>query len=144
MKEKKSRKDYLQSWSSSLSDDPNCTDVVNKNLPVRVLDLYSDDRSDDTSHVRREQAPINVSSASTEITSDSSPETIVNSKPAVDSGGSETPVPRLNKEKTIRDWIYDPRLYIVSGLLLVCQRNLPTHHVSNISYLRSCYDHPTN
>ena len=118
--------------------------MVNKNLPVRVLDLCSDDRSDDTSHVCKEQAPTNVSSVSPETTSDSSPETIVNSMPVVDSGGSETPVPRLTKEKTIRDWIYDPRLYIVSGLLLVCQRNLPTYHVSNISYLRSCYDHPTN
>ena len=118
--------------------------MVNKNLPVRVLDLYSDDRSDNTSHVCREQAPINVSSFSPEITSDSSPETNGNSRPVVDSGGSETPVSRLTKEKTIRDWIHDPRLYIVSGLLLVCQRNLPSYHVSNISYLRSCYDHPTN
>ncbi|XP_029192077.2 uncharacterized protein LOC114958465 [Acropora millepora] len=114
LKEKKPPKDYLQSRSSSLSDDPNCTVVVNKNLPVRVLDLCSDDRSDDTSHVCKEQAPTNVSSVSPETTSDSSPETIVNSMPVVDSGGSETPVPRLTKEKTIRDWIYDPRLYIVS------------------------------
>ena len=115
--------------------------MVNKNLSVRALDLYSDDRSDDTSRVCREQATINVSSVSPEITSDSLPETNVNSKPVVDSGGSEAPLPRLIKEKTIRDWIYDPRLYIVSGLLLVCQRNLPTYHVSNISHLRSCYDH---
>ena len=136
-------KDYLQSWSSSLSDDPNCTeDEVNKNLPVRVLDLYSDDTSDDTSRVCREQATINISSVSPEITSDSLPETNANSKPVVDSGGSEAPPPRLISEKTVRDWVFDPRLYIVSGLLLV--RLLDVLGQANFSCLRSCPDHQTN
>ena len=92
--------------------------MVNKDLSVRVLDLYSDNRSDDTRRVCKEQTPINVSSVSSEITSDPLSETNVNSKPFAD---SETPPARSISEKTVRNWLFDPRLYIVSTLLLVCQ-----------------------
>ena len=136
-------KDYLQPWSSSISDDANCTeDVINRNLPVRVLDLYSDDRSDDTSRVCKEQAAINISSVSPEITSDSLSESNANSKPVVDSGGPEVPPPRLISEKTVRDWVFDPRLYIVSALLLV--RLLDVLGQSSFSCLGYCHDHQTN
>ncbi|XP_015774170.1 PREDICTED: uncharacterized protein LOC107352346 isoform X2 [Acropora digitifera] len=128
-------KDYLQPWSSSLSDDPNCTeDVINRNLPVRVLDLYSDDRSDDTSRVCKEQAPINISSVSPEITSDSLSESNANSKPVVDSGGPEVPPPRLISEKTVRDWVFDPRLYIVA-IAYSCSWTLQSHGYSYLPLL---------
>ena len=109
---------------------------------MRVLDLYSDDRSSD--RVCKEQTPINVSSVSPEITSDSLSETDVNSNPFGDSSDSETPAPRMTSEKTIRDWLFDPDLYIVSGLLLVCHSNLPAYQVLKISYLRSCRDLSAN
>ncbi|XP_074614268.1 uncharacterized protein LOC141874022 isoform X1 [Acropora palmata] len=133
--EKEPSKDYLQPWSSSLSDDPNCTeDVINRNLPVRVLDLYSDDRSDDTSRVCKEQAAINISSVSPEITSDSLSESNANSKPVVDSGGPEVPPPRLISEKTVRDWVFDPRLYIVA-IAYSCSWTLQSHGYSYLPLL---------
>ncbi|KAK2565089.1 hypothetical protein P5673_011000 [Acropora cervicornis] len=133
--EKEPSKDYLQPWSSSLSDDPNCTeDVINRNLPVRVLDLYSDDRSDDTSRVCKDQAAINISSVSPEITSDSLSESNANSKPVVDSGGPEVPPPRLISEKTVRDWVFDPRLYIVA-IAYSCSWTLQSYGYSYLPLL---------
>ncbi|XP_067038459.1 uncharacterized protein [Acropora muricata] len=128
-------KGYLQPRSSSLSDDPNCTeDVINRNLPVRVLDLYSDDRSDETSRVCKEQAAINISSVSPEITSDSLSESNADSKPVVDSGDPEVPPPRLISEKTVRDWVFEPRLYIVA-IAYSCSWTLQSHGYSYLPLL---------
>jgi len=109
-----------KSWSS---DGPNCTDVVNKDLSVRVLGLRSDDKSNDTSHGCEEPAPVNASAISLEV-KNSPLSTKANSKPIVNSCESETPPPprRRTREKTVRDWLFDPCLHIVSGLLLVCHK----------------------
>lgn len=58
LKEVEPPKENPQSWSSSLSNDSNSTGVVNKELSVSVLDLPSDDESNDTGRVSEEPAPI--------------------------------------------------------------------------------------
>lgn len=58
----KEKVDILQ--SSSLLNNPKSTGEVNKGFYVSVLDLYSDDTSDDTSHVGKEAAPTKVSALS--------------------------------------------------------------------------------
>lgn len=113
-----------KSLSASVQDvysDPNCTDVVNKDLSSSVLGLYSDDKSTDTSHVCEERAPVTASAVSLEIKNAPLVKTNANSEPVAHSWESETPSPRLTREKTVQDWLFDPCFYIVSRLLLVCQ-----------------------
>lgn len=67
LKEVEPPKENPQSWSSSLSNDSNSTGVVNKELSVSVLDLPSDDESNDTGRVSEEPVPIiNLSAVSLE------------------------------------------------------------------------------
>lgn len=118
LNEKEPPKRDHKSWSSH---GPNRTDGVNKDLSVSALGLRSDDKSNDTSHGCEEGAPVNTSAISLEIKTSPLSKTKANSKPIVNSCESETPPPRrLTREKTIRDWLFDPCLHIVSGLLLVC------------------------
>lgn len=120
LNEKEPPKRDHKSWSS---DGPNCTDGVNKDLSVSVSGLRSDDKSNDTRHGCEEPAPVNASAISLEIKNSPLSKTKANSKPIVSSCESETPPPRrLNREKTVRDWLFDPCLHIVSGLLLVCHK----------------------
>ena len=58
LKEVEPPKENPQSWSSSLSNDSNSTGVVNKELSASVLDLPSDDESNDTGRVSEEPVPI--------------------------------------------------------------------------------------
>ena len=120
LNEKEPPKRDHKSWSSG---GPYCTDGVNKDLSVSVLGLRSDDKSNDTSHGCEEPAPVNASAISLEIKKSPLSKTKANSKPIVNSCESETPpLRRLNREKTVRDWLFDPCLHIVSGLLLVCHK----------------------
>lgn len=63
LKEVETPKENPQSWSSSLSNDSNSTGVVNKEFSVSVLDLPSDDESNDTGRVSEEPVPITKLSA---------------------------------------------------------------------------------
>lgn len=81
-KEKEPSKDILQ--SSSLSNNLNAIGEVNKGFHVSVLDLYSDDESNDASRIGKEPAPIKVSAVSVETENALLSETI--SQPVINSG----------------------------------------------------------
>ena len=110
--EKDATKDHLQSWSASplSSDDPNCPGVVYR--------LNSE--SHDTSSVCRDTATVNVSAVSLEIEGASLPENNSNNQQVINSDGNEAAPSRSHRaKKTMRSWLIEPRLYIVSGLLPV-------------------------
>ena len=102
-------KDDLHSCSSSLSIDANSTCVVDKGLQISVLERYSDDsESKDTS-----REGITLSVASLETRSAYLSETKEKSEP---SGKLDENLPRSDRaDKTIRSWLTDPRLYMVSA-----------------------------
>ena len=106
----------LKSGSLSLSDDPNFTGVDNKGSYVSVLERYSDDReSNGTSHVSKESAPIDVSAVSLDTEGVSFSEIKPDRKPVVKSGNSEFGLSRSTRaDKTVRGWLIDPRLHLVS------------------------------
>lgn len=109
-------KDHLQSWSTSLSDDPNCPGVVNK--------LNSE--SHDTSSVCREPATVNVSAVSLEIKGAPLPKNNSNNQKVINSDDNESAPSRSHTaKKTMRSWLIEPRLYIVSGLLPVLSYDPP-------------------
>ena len=106
--EKDATKDHLQSWSTS--DNPNCPGVVHR--------LNSE--SHDTSSVFRDPATVNVSAVSLEIKGASLPENNSNNQQVINSDGNEAVPSRSHRaKKTMRSWLIEPRLYIVSGLLPV-------------------------
>ena len=102
-------KNDLQLCSSSLSIDPNSTCVVDKGRQVSVLERYSDDsESKDTS-----REGITLSVASLETRSAYLSETKEKSEPF---GKLDENLPRSDgANKTIRSWLTDPRLYMVSA-----------------------------
>lgn len=102
-------KDDLHSCSSSLSIDANSTCVVDKGRQVSVLERYSDDsESKDTS-----REGITLSVASLETRSAYLSETKAKSVPF---GKLDENLPRSDRaDKTIRSWLTDPRLYMVSA-----------------------------
>lgn len=82
LKEVEPPKENLQSSSSPLSNDSNSTGIVNKELSVSVLDLHSDDESNDTSRVSKEPIPIiNLSAASLKTESAQLTNSRTNGKP---------------------------------------------------------------
>ncbi|XP_074614271.1 uncharacterized protein LOC141874024 isoform X2 [Acropora palmata] len=105
--EKDATKDHLQSWSTSplSSDHPNCPDVVHR--------LNSE--SHDTSSVCRDPATVNVSAVSLEIEGASLPENNSNNQQVINSDDNQAAPSRSHRaKKTMRSWLIDPRLYIVS------------------------------
>ena len=132
-------KDDLQLCSSSLSIDPNSTCVVDKGRQVSVLERYSDDSA---SKVTSREG-INISVASLETRSAYLSETKEKSEPF---GKLHENIPRSDvANKTIRSWLTDPRLYMVSArsksklnvfrkrahqparVLFVCHTTYPRH-----------------
>ena len=111
IKKESPAEDDLHSCSSSLSIDANSTSVVDKERQVSVLERYSDDsESKDTSC---EFKSINMSVASLETNSVSLSETKENGEPFVT---LDEAIPRSDgADKTIRSWLTDPRLYMVSA-----------------------------
>ena len=107
--------DNLQSRSSSLSNDPNSTGVVNKVRCVSVLEWYSNDKeSNGTSRVSKESAPIDLSATSLDTKSVSFAEIKADRKPVVKLDNTESDLPRSTRaNKTVRGWLIDPRLHLV-------------------------------
>ena len=107
--------DNLQSWSSSLSD-PDFTGVVSKGRNVSVLERYSDDReSNGTSRASKESTPSDVSGVSLDPKSISFSQIKSDRKPVVKSCNTESSLPlSTGADKTVRRWLIDPRLYLVS------------------------------
>ena len=101
--------DNLQSWSSSLSD-PDFTDVVSE------VERYSDDReSTGTSRASKESTPSDVSGVSLDPKSISFSQIKSDRKPVVKSCNTESSLPlSTGADKTVRRWLIDPRLYLVS------------------------------
>ena len=102
-------KDDLHSCGSSLSIDANSTCVVDKGSQVSVLERYSDEsESKDTS-----REGITLSVASLETRSAYLSETKEKSEPF---GKLDENLPRSDvANKTMRSWLTDPRLYMVSA-----------------------------
>ena len=101
--------DNLQSWSSSLSD-PDFTGVVSE------VERYSDDReSTGTSRASKESTPSDVSGVSLDPKSISFSQIKSDRKPVVKSCNTEASLPlSTGADKTVRRWLIDPRLYLVS------------------------------
>ncbi|XP_015748307.1 PREDICTED: uncharacterized protein LOC107328101 [Acropora digitifera] len=107
--------DNLQSCSSSLNN-PDFTGVVSKGRCVSVLERYSDDReSTGTSRASKESSPSDVSAVSLDTKSVSFSQTKSDRNPVVKSCNRESGLPRSTRgNKTVRRWLIDPRLYLVS------------------------------
>ncbi|XP_015748312.1 PREDICTED: uncharacterized protein LOC107328106 isoform X2 [Acropora digitifera] len=107
--------DNLQSWSSSLSD-PDFTGVVSKGRNVSVLERYSDDtESTGTSRDSTESTPSDVSGVSLDPKSIPFSQIKSDRKPVVKSCNTESSLPlSTGADKTVRRWLIDPRLYLVS------------------------------
>ena len=107
--------DNLQSCSSSLNN-PDFTGVVSKGRYVSVLERYSDDReSTGTSRASKESSPSDVSAVSLDTKSVSFSQTKSDRNPVVKSCNRESGLPRSTRgNKTVRRWLIDPRLYLVS------------------------------
>lgn len=89
----------------------------------------SNNESHDTSGVCREPAPINVSAVSLEIKGAPLPETDSNNQQVINSDDNESGPSRSHRaNKTMRNWLIDPRLYIVSELLPVLSYDPPFRH----------------
>ena len=101
--------DNLQSWSSSLSD-PDFTGVVSE------VERDSDDReSTGTSRAGKESTPSDVSGVSLDPKSISFSQIKSDRKSVVKSCNTESSLPLSTEaDKTVRRWLIDPRLYLVS------------------------------
>ena len=101
--------DNLQSRSSSLGD-PDFTSVVSE------VERYSDDReSTCTSRASKESTPSDVSGVSLDPKSISFSQIKSDRKPVVKSCNTESSLPlSTGADKTVRRWLIDPRLYLVS------------------------------
>ena len=73
--------------SSSLSPDPNSIGVFNKGFYVSVLDLYSDDESNDTSHVVKEPVPI---TKVTDVSVENENTLLSINQPSINSGNTDS------------------------------------------------------
>ena len=88
--------------SSSLSPDPNSIGVFNKGFYVSVLDLYSDDESNDTSHVVKEPVPIiKVTDVSVESESALLSKTETINQPSINSGNTDCTLPQEESKSLI-------------------------------------------
>lgn len=107
--------DNPQSWSSSFND-PDLTGVVSRGRNVSFLERYSDDReSTGTSRAGKELAPSDKSTVSLDTKSVSFSQIKSDRKPVVKSCNTESGLPRSTRgNKTVRRWLIDPRLYLVS------------------------------
>lgn len=101
-------KDDLQSCSSSYSIDPNCTGVIDKGRYVSVLERYSD--GSESKNTSREAIDKSVALETKSVYLSESKE---NGEPFVQ---LDETIPRSTRaNKTIRSWLKDPRLYMVSA-----------------------------
>lgn len=88
--------------SSPLSPDPNSIGVFNKGFYVSVLDLYSDDESNDTSRVVKEPVPIiKVTDVSVEIESALLSKTEAINQPSMNSGNTDCKFPQEESKSSI-------------------------------------------
>ena len=88
--------------SSSLSPDPNSIGVFNEGFYVSVLDLYSDDESNDTSRVVKEPLPITkVTDVSVENESARLSKTETINQPNINSGNTDCTFPQEESKSSI-------------------------------------------
>ena len=91
-----------------------CAGVDNRGFSGSIMELNSSVVLNDK-NVDKVPAPINLPAVSLETKGVSLSETKANSKPFIISRDSEAALPsRTHAKRTIRKWLIDPRLYMVS------------------------------
>ncbi|XP_068711784.1 major facilitator superfamily domain-containing protein 12-like [Montipora foliosa] len=115
--EKTRKEDVPKENVSSLSSNFNCAGVDNRGFSGSVMALNSG-------------APTNVPAVSLETKGVPLPDTKANSKPFIVSRDSESALPpRTHANRTIREWLADPRLYMVA-VVYSCTLALQNHAYS--------------
>ncbi|XP_068744024.1 major facilitator superfamily domain-containing protein 12-like isoform X2 [Montipora capricornis] len=107
----------------------NSAGVNNRGFSGSIMTLNSGADSNDK-NVDKVPAPINLPAVSLETKGVSLPETTANSKPFIISRDCESALPtRTHANRTIREWLIDPRLYMVA-VVYSCTRALQNHAYS--------------
>ncbi|XP_068711315.1 uncharacterized protein [Montipora foliosa] len=111
-----------------------CAGVDNRGFSGSIMELNSSVVSNDK-NVDKVPAPINLPAVSLETKGVSLSETKANSKPFIISRDSEAALPsRTHAKRTIRNWLIDPRLYMVA-VVYSCTRALQYHAYSYLPLL---------
>ncbi|XP_068741817.1 major facilitator superfamily domain-containing protein 12-like [Montipora capricornis] len=127
--EKTRKEDVPKENVSSLSSNFNCAGVDNRGFSGSVMALNSGADSNNK-NLDKVSAPTNVPAVSLETKGVPLPDTKANSKPFIVSRDSESALPpRTHANRTIREWLADPRLYMVA-VVYSCTLALQNHAYS--------------
>ncbi|XP_068744016.1 major facilitator superfamily domain-containing protein 12-like [Montipora capricornis] len=114
------------------SSNVNCASVDNRGFSGSIIALNSGADSDDK-NVDKVPAPINLPAVSLETKGVPLPENNANINPFVSRDSESALPPRTHANRTIQEWLTDPRLYMVA-VVYSCTRALQNHAYSYLPF----------